>query len=214
MPRVCKQHVGTAALGCPAERSSAILPVRPCPSFAPALWTRTWGKRETSAAFLAAGWALPASLLAALIERPSAHSPVVLLLTRTLLFGLIPALACSSLPLPRLVPLAVALDLVLYRVFTGPLTMAHVAIEVVLFGFIFIPAQFFARWTITRRQLTARAVLHPIFHAGLLLGVLPALLVWLGLGGWSAPLHRSPWLNKIYAQLLLFPAVILISAVQ
>jgi protein-S-isoprenylcysteine O-methyltransferase Ste14 len=215
MQCVCKNHVGTAALGCPAERSSAASTARRCPRFASVLWTLTWDKRGISAAFLAAGWALPASLLAAILEQPPVpRSPVVLLLARTLFFGLLPALTCSSFPLIRLVPFAITVDLILYRAFIGPPTLAQLAIEVALFALIFIPAQLFARWTVTQRHLIARAVLHPIFHAGLLLGVLPALLVSIGLGNWSAPFHRAPGVNKIYAQLLLIPAVILISAVQ
>jgi len=215
MPRIYKNHVGTAALGCPAKRSSANSTLLRCPRFASALWTRTWDRRRISVAFLAAGWALPASLLAALAERPSAtHSPFALLLSRTLLFGFLPALACPSLPLTFLFPPALALDLILLRALLGPLSTPQLAFELALFAFIFLPAQLFARWTIAQRRLIARAVLHPIFHAGLLLGVLPALLVSLGLGTWSAPLHRALWLNKIYAQLLLIPAIVLISAVQ
>ena len=164
---------------------------------------------------LAAGWALPASLLATLFERPLVpDSTLSLLFSRTLLFGLIPALTCSSLPLRLLIPPALALDLILLHALFGPLSTPHLAFELALFAFIFLPAQLFARWTIAQRCLIARAVLHPIFHAGLLLGVLPALLVSLGLGTWSAPLHRAPWVNKIYAQLLLIPAIVLISAVQ
>jgi hypothetical protein len=170
--------------------------VRRCPRFASVLWTLTWAQRAISAAFLAAGWALPASFLAALIERSSAaHSPVGLSFARTLLLGLVPALICSSFPLTWLLPLALTLDFVLLRAFNYPLTIAQLPIELALCVFIFLPAQLFARWTLTQRHLIARAVMHPIFHAGLLLGVLPALFVSLGLGSWSAPLHRAPWIN-------------------
>jgi len=186
-----------------------------CPRFASALRTLTWDRRRLSAALLAAGWALPASLLATLAERPpTTHSTLSLLISRTFLFGFLPALTCPSLPLRLLIPPALAFDLVLLRALFGPLSTPQLAFELALFAFIFLPAQFFARWTIAQRHLIARAVLHPIFHAGLLLGVLPALLVSLGLGTWSAPLYRAPWLNKIYAQLLLIPAIVLISGVQ
>ena len=154
-------------------------------------------------------------MLATIAEPPLApHATLALLLSRTLLFGLLPPLTCSSLPLTLLFPPALALDLILLRALNGPLSTPQLVLELVLFAIIFIPAHLFARWTITQRHLTARAVLHPIFHAGLLLGVLPTFFVALGLGTWSAPLHRAPWLNKTYAQLLLIPAIILISAVQ
>jgi protein-S-isoprenylcysteine O-methyltransferase Ste14 len=172
-------------------------------------------QRHVSAAFLAAGWALPASVLATLVERPLApHATLTLLLSCTLFFGLIPALTCSSLPLTLLFPPALALDLILPRALLGPISTLQLVRQFALFAFIFIPGQLFARWTITQRHLTARAILHPIFHAGLLLGVLPAFLAALGLGTWTEPLYRAPWLNKIYAQLLLIPAILLISAVQ
>jgi len=191
------------------------LTVLRCPRFASALWTLTWDQRRFSAAFLAAGWALPVSLLGELAERPSTtHSPFALLVARTLLFGFLPALTCASLPLRLLIPSVLALNLILLRALLGPLSIPQLAFELALFAFIFLPAQLFARWTIAQRRLIARAVLHPIFHAGLLLGVLPALLVSLGLGTWSAPLYHAPWLNKIYAQLLLIPAIVLISGVQ
>jgi protein-S-isoprenylcysteine O-methyltransferase Ste14 len=172
-------------------------------------------RRHLSAALLAAGWALPASLLGAIIEGPLVpHASLTLLLARTLLSGFLPVLIFPSLPLTLLFPPALALDLILLRAVNGSLSTPQLVLELVPFAIIFIPAQLFGRWTLTQRHLTARAVLHPIFHAALLLGVLPTFFVALGLGTWSAPLHRAPGLNKIYAQLLLVPAIILISAVQ
>jgi hypothetical protein len=71
-----------------------------------------------------------------------------------------------------------------------------------------------ARWTRDICDLAARASLHVVFHAGLLLGVLPVLLVTCGGGNWNAPFNRTSFLNKLHLQLLFVPAVLVISSVQ
>lgn len=77
-----------------------------------------------------------------------------------------------------------------------------------------IPAQYFARWTLQGKKLAARNTMHVLFHAGLILGVWPLLVTEMFGGNWEAMSQRSSWMNKIYLQLLLVPAVFLMTAMQ
>jgi protein-S-isoprenylcysteine O-methyltransferase Ste14 len=74
-------------------------------------------------------------------------------------------------------------------------------------------AVLFARWTGRRTHLTARATVHVICHAVLLLWVLPRVTEALG-GGWHPFTLSASWETKLLWQVLLLPAVFLVSAVQ
>jgi len=180
-------------------------------------------RRDRAAALLASGWTLPASVLAGMLEQRSGlwpagtrlllGAPPALLLARTVLCGFVPALGFPSLPLSYLYIFALALDLLWLRAFFGPVALVHLVSETLMVAAILIPAQLFSRWTRDQRHLFARSALHPIFHAALLLGVLPATLAAFGAGGWAAPFRRTSFTNKLDLQLLLIPAVLLISSV-
>ena len=100
-------------------------------------------------------------------------APLALLLGRVLVGGFVTALCFPSVRLGRLYVFALASDLACTVLAGGGRAMRSVPVEALLVAFYFLPAQLFARWTRERRNLGARAWLHPIFHAGLLLGVLP-----------------------------------------
>jgi len=186
-------------------------------------WLRP-SRRETGAALLASGWALFAAALAGLasthIDAGALASPVVLgtsldvLLSRVLLGGFCVALCFNAVPLLRLCGFAIAFDLWFCTLAGGVIDLRSLAVQALIVALYFIPAQLFARWTRESRNLPVRASLHIVFHAGLLLGVLPALIVACTGGNWNVPLARSSFLNKLYLQLLMVPAVVLISSVQ
>jgi len=194
-----------------------------CVSITLWLWLRP-SRRVRAAALLASGWALPAALLAGLT---STHfglvasapplvlgTPLDLLLGRVLFGGCFSALCFSAVPMRRLYGFALAFDLAYSALAGAGCNIRSVPIQALIVALYFIPAQLFARWTRDRRDLTARAAMHIVFHASLLLGVLPALLVAYGGGNWNAPFNRASFLNKLYLQLLMVPAVLLISSVQ
>ncbi len=89
-----------------------------------------------------------------------------------------------------------------------------VLVEVVSVIVCVIPGQYFARWTREGKNLAARNAMHVVFHAGLILGVWPLLVTELFGGDWRAMGERSSAVNKIYLQLLLVPAVFLMTAMQ
>ncbi len=182
-------------------------------------------RRVFAAALLASGWVLPAAVLAGLLATRLRlwnvapplllGSPPDVLLVRAFIFGAGAALLFPHTGLRLLLAGACVVDLLYLRT-RGflPLTPGAVAFDVLAVAFCFVPAQLFSRWTHEDRRLTLRAALHPVFHAALLLGILPAAIVALGGGSWAAAFARPSWLNKLYLQLLLVPATLLISAVQ
>ena len=187
------------------------------------LWLRP-DRRDAAAALLASGWALPAAVLGGLVfthfGAVTFRAPVVLgtppdlLLGRMLLGGVVAALCFPSVSIFRLYGFALALDLAYSSLAGGVFAIRDLPVEALIVALYLIPAQLFARWTRENRNLAARASLHVVFHAGLLLGLLPALLVTCGRGDWSAPFARASFLNKLYLQLLIVPAVLLVSSVQ
>jgi protein-S-isoprenylcysteine O-methyltransferase Ste14 len=187
------------------------------------LWLRPV-RREAAAALLASGWALPAAVLGGLASTQFGSvvfpAPVVLgtppdlLLGRMLLGGFVADLCFPSVSILRLYGFALALDLAYSSLAGGVFEIRYLPVEALIVALYLIPAQLFARWTRENRSLAARASLHVVFHAGLLLGVLPALLVTCGRGNWNAPFARASFVNKLYLQWLMVPAVLLISSVQ
>jgi protein-S-isoprenylcysteine O-methyltransferase Ste14 len=181
-------------------------------------------RREAAAALLASGWALPAAVLGGLVSTRfgavTFPAPVVLgtppdlLLGRVLLGGFVAALCFPSVSILRLYGFALALDLADTSLTGGVFTIRDLPVHMLVVAFYLIPAQLFARWTRENRRLVTRAALHVVFHAGLLLGVLPALIVICARGNWNAPFARASFVNKFYLQLLMVPAVVLISSVQ
>jgi protein-S-isoprenylcysteine O-methyltransferase Ste14 len=183
-------------------------------------------RKDLAAALLASGWALPAAVLAGLLATRFSlwtglpplllGSPAWLLAARAVFLGALLALAFPRLDLGGLYVLALGGDVALLY-FTGalaPLSASRLIFEAAAVAFCLLPAQCFARWTREDRRLQARGWLHFLFHSALLLGVLPGLIVALGGGDWHAAYLRSALLNKLYLQLLLIPAILLVSGSQ
>ncbi len=184
--------------------------------------------RRNSAAILASAWCLPAAVLAGYIANRAGYwghpaagkillgSPALVLLARSVLWGWAAAFFVGEAWLLLLFAAAVVADLVLLRftVPSLPIDAGFLALEIFTVVLCLIPAQLFARWTREQKHLAARNVLHFLFHAGLLLGVWPLLIVQCFGGDWTAWASRSSMLNKLYLQLLFVPGVLLLTGMQ
>ena len=184
-------------------------------------------RRKNAAALLAAAWALPSAALAGFITMhldawtvPSNTllvfgSPAIVLLDRVLVWGCAFAFFADRVSLIRLAFLGVLLDLMLpldrVSYHASPQFLFAEALAV---GLSLLPAQLFARWTRERSHLTARNLMHLCFHSALLLGIWPLLITQFLGGNWHAWAERSSEANKFYLQFLIFPCVLLITAMQ
>jgi protein-S-isoprenylcysteine O-methyltransferase Ste14 len=185
-------------------------------------------RRKNAAALLAAAWCLPAAALAGFLATRLdvwtassttllvLGSPAIVLFGRVLLWGWAFALLFEQLSLASLALLGIVLDLLL-------LAASHVSFratpkfflaEVFAVLICLLPAQLFARWTRKRRHLAARNLMHLCFHSALLVGVWPLLITQFCGGNWHAWAERSSAANKFYLQFLIFPCVVLITAMQ
>ena len=97
-----------------------------------------------------------------------------------------------------------------------PVVVLHdrwLAGEVASLALCLVPAALLARWTADDRRLALRILGHVILFGALMLWILPAILLELTGGDWSAVGERPLWLNVVAAQVILVPAVLGISAV-
>jgi protein-S-isoprenylcysteine O-methyltransferase Ste14/predicted DCC family thiol-disulfide oxidoreductase YuxK len=193
------------------------------------LWAwRRPAPRGVAGAVLACCWNLPIVLglnVAAAHEgwwRFDGHGglllgmPVDLYLSWILLWGAIPALAFPSMPMWRVMLIAIAVDLAAMPaavpvVRLGPMWLAGEGIGLIL-GL--LPAQLLARWTMRDVHLERRAFLQIVAFTGLLLFVLPAIVIEASGSTWVNPTAHSAWRVSLLAQLLMLPAVIGLTAVQ
>ena len=183
--------------------------------------------RKNAAALLAAAWALPSAALVGFLTMqldawtvPSRTllvlgSPAIVLLDRVLVWGWAFAFFADRVSLVRLAFLGVLLDLMLplHRV-SYHASPQFLFAEALAVGLCLLPAQLFARWTSERSHLTTRNLMHLCFHSALLLGIWPLLITQFLGGNWHAWAERSSAANKFYLQLLIFPCVFLITAMQ
>jgi protein-S-isoprenylcysteine O-methyltransferase Ste14 len=184
-------------------------------------------RRKNAAALLAAAWALPSAALAGFLAMqlgawtiPSGTllvlgSPAIVLLDRVLVWGWAFAFFADRVSLVRLAFLGVLFDLMLPlgRVSYQPSPQFLFA-EALAVGVCLLPAQLFARWTRERSHLTVRNLMHLCFHSALLLGIWPLLITQFVGGNWHAWAERTSAANKFYLQFLIFPCVVLITAMQ
>lgn len=197
------------------------------------LWAwRRPDARLRAAATLAFAWHVPALLLVhELAARAGWWSfavdpvhegtyralPVDLWIGWCTLWGALPVLGLTRVPIVAVLGLALVVDLVLMPlcapvVRLGPSWLAG---EAVALGVALLPAQLLARWTVEDRRLVARATLQAIGFGGL---TLVAALLAIELAGGSARLARvaalpPSWL-AVAAQLVALPLGLGVSAAQ
>lgn len=136
--------------------------------------------------------------------------PLGALLERTVLWGIVPVALSLRLGFARV--LTAASRLGIDALVAAAPSVWDISVMSVAFGTVVLPSQLLLHWTIDRRCLAGRATLHFLLTAGLLVGVVPALL--LQLAGASA--HELTWSGSVAARLmaeaLLVPLVLAVAA--
>ena len=194
-----------------------------------AIWlVRRPRARELSAALLAALWNLPV-LLAVTVAAVRygwwtfdaaggllIGVPVDLLIAWAWLWGAMPALAFPTLPLAVVALAAFAFDLVLMPALSPVLQLESQWLvgEAIALTAGLIPGQLLARWTIRDERLVERAAVQVVAFTGLMVFLLPACVIEGSGSTWTNPLTRPNWQISLIAQILAFPAVFGLSAVQ
>jgi protein-S-isoprenylcysteine O-methyltransferase Ste14 len=190
------------------------------------IWRRPAG-RAAAGALLATIWNLPA-LLVLNVAAPAEwwrfdargglllDVPVDLLLSWAALWGVVPALVFPAQPLIVVVIAALLVDLALMPAAfpvlqLGPRWLAGEAVCLVA---VLAPAQLLARWTTRSDHLYGRVLLQVLAFSGLLMFVLPAVAIEGSGGGWVDPRQRPAWQLGLFAQLLMLPGILGLSAVQ
>lgn len=191
------------------------------------LW-REPGQRQATGALLASAWAVPSLLLLNLLAIEAGWwqfeaegglfltLPVDLLLGWIFLWGALPMLAFPRLPLPLMLAIMLALDLIFMPLMAPVLQLGQNWLlgEFLALLFCLLPAQLLARWTMNDEPLTARVLLLVVGYSGLVFGVLPLMILELTGGSWQAFLERPLWINSLGIQLLALPAILGLSGVQ
>ena len=100
---------------------------------------------------------------------------------------------------------------------TAPLVVLHrhwLVGECASLAVCLAPAILLARWTADNRHLPRRVMMHVVLFAVVMLWIVPAVVLEQTDGDWSVIATRPLWLNLVFIQLILLPAVVGISAVQ
>jgi protein-S-isoprenylcysteine O-methyltransferase Ste14 len=194
-----------------------------------ALWVwRRPSKRLAAGAMLASAWNVPVilglHLLAVRMDwwRFDAHGglflgmPVDLYLSWVCLWGVMPALAFPSAPIPLVVALAFAVDLLLMPAGAPVIRIEPTWLvgEAIGLAVGIIPGQLLARWTARDEHLSARASLQALAFSGFLLFVLPAVAIDGSGTAWLSPATRPVWQLSLLAQLMAVIGVLGLTAVQ
>ncbi len=186
-------------------------------------------KRIFPAAILGFVWTLP-SLLA--IQLLNLHfgwwsfnatgalfrgMPVDLYLGWAVLWGILPILSLGAAAIARVSATFFGIDLLLMPACVPVVTLSHRWLigEFVALGLVLVPAQLFARWTLTDTQLKARAVFHVLAAGGVFLFLIPEVIfAWRLAHRWEALLYEPAWLRNLELQAISLLGIIGVSAVQ
>ncbi|HWW88845.1 MAG TPA: isoprenylcysteine carboxylmethyltransferase family protein [Vicinamibacterales bacterium] len=190
------------------------------------VWRRP-GKRSVAGAALAFFWNLPTVLLLDVVARRLdwwrfdaqggllLGTPVDLWLAWACLWGAVPAISFSRLPLGVVAAVAFAVDLVSMPHGAPVIRLGSRWLVGEVLGLIvgLVPSQLLARWTARDDHLEARALLQAGAFTGLFVFVLPAIIIE-ATGATSQTFNHSAWEIGLVAQMLAAPALIGITAVQ
>lgn len=191
------------------------------------VWRRP-DRRAVAGAILASMWNVPAVLLLHVAAARFGWwtfdaqgglflgMPVDLYLAWIWLWGAIPAIAFPSLPIVVVIGCALALDLVLMPAGAPVIRLGSgwLAGEAVGLAGGLVPAQLLARWTATDRHLAGRAFLQVLAFTGLVVFVLPAAVIEGSGSSWLSPIAHPSWQLSLIVQVMAFPALIGLTAVQ
>ena len=143
--------------------------------------------------------------------------PVDLYLGWSVLWGILPILSFGATRIAWVSAAFFGIDLLLMPVCVPVVTLSHrwITGEFVALGLVLVPAQLFARWTLTDRQLKARAVFHVLAAGGVFLFLIPEVVFALRPAHrWESLLYELPWLRNLELQATALLGIIGISAVQ
>ena len=189
---------------------------------------RAPSRRERAAAILATAWNVPALLALhasarwfgwwsyGVTDATIAGFPIDLYLGWAVAWGALPSLLGRRMPVVVLVVLAIVLDVIAMPrlapvVQLGPSWLTG---EIAAIFTCLVPAQLLALWTRRDAHVVRRAALQAVAFAGVVLGVLPAVILQQTGGSWSALTTRPGWLTGILFQVLLVPALLGLGALQ
>ena len=179
-------------------------------------------------ALLAAAWCLPSAALAGFLATqlgvwkipPTTTmllgSPAALLVGRPVFWGLALSFLFRRMKLLPLIVCGVWLDQLLLGVaqVESANDLGFWVCEAFAVATCLAPAHLFVHWTRERQHLTARNLMHLLFHGALFIVIYPMLLEQITGGNFRAAAERSSALNKIELQLLAIPCVLLLTAMQ
>ena len=189
------------------------------------LWLQP-SRRHAGAVYLATLWTLPSLVAVHVLARSfgwwTFHfegadffgMPVDLLFGWALLWGSLPALLLIRVPLPLLVALMIALDLVLMPLCAPVVQLGSYWLigEIVAAAIVLLPAQLLARWTARDVRLGGRVMLQLALFTSLVLMGIPAVILALTDGDWNIALPAI-W-RQLLLQLAIIAAIVGLSAVQ
>lgn len=191
------------------------------------VWRRP-GHTERVALLLSFVWNLPALFLVHMWSQYAGFwtfeaeggtfygMPVDFYLGWAVLWGPIPLLAFPRLPLFLVACIMGVIDVVCMPLLSPVLQLGEGWLigEAGAILIALIPAQLLGRWTRDTNNLHARATAQAMCFIGLAVVLLPALVFDATGGSLSAVFNRSLWGNVLWLQVLAWPAVIGLSAVQ
>lgn len=141
--------------------------------------------------------------------------PLIMLVWRVVIWGWVPAVLFPNGDLRLVYVCGVLGDewLLHFARLSAHWSLPAVLFHAAVAAACLLPAQCFSRWTREQSHLPVRVWMHFLFHSTLLLGVLSMAILSLT-GGFAAPVLRSPVMNKLLLQVLLIPALLLVSAMR
>ncbi len=135
--------------------------------------------------------------------------PIDIMLGSSILFGSIVAMHLS-----RIAPILIALVDLAWVLFWMPVEMTLLSIFIVSLAsfFVVVPSLYLAQWTALDRRIYLRASLQPIMWAITLAWLLPSMILINLAQDWSGLLNRPYWQMLMLTVILMFPLMLIFSA--
>ena len=143
--------------------------------------------------------------------------PVDLYFGWAVLWGILPILSFEETGIALVCAAFFALDLILMPACSPVVVLSHRWLigELVALGFVLVPAQLFARWTIHDTHLNTRALFHVLAAGGVFLFLMPEVFFTVRPGHqWDALFVEPAWLRNLELQGIAMLGVTGVSAVQ
>jgi protein-S-isoprenylcysteine O-methyltransferase Ste14 len=185
-------------------------------------------RREMIGAAMTLAWNVPAILALHVVAAEAGwwsfeadgglllDMPIDLWIAWAILWGPLPAIAFRSLPLPIVLLIALAFDLVMMPAASPVVRLAPDWLVGEAAGLLCClwPAQLLARWTSHDRRLAGRALMQVVAFSGLMLWLIPVLAVQGSGTSWRNPFDWPMPVLSLAMQLVAVPALLGLAAVQ